>query len=205
MKAAFEMKKLIITFLFLSACSGKGLIIRDEPIETFKQLGNLKVEVSGNPRLQLLDVVDDRPVKNAVGEAATGLRNERRAVTTELPANEFVQARLHKALSSRGFSVVDSAKYGWKVRMRKLWVSEDTSKFGNENTRCELEFQFDLIEMKNNQPKYQGNIFSEVVGTNSVIDATSSNGPALESCLQVAANKFIQNFEVQNLVGFKLK
>lgn len=196
---------LVLAALLISACSGKGLIIRDEPIATFKSLGNLKVDVVGNPNMQLLDVVDDRPIKNAVGEAATGLTNERKAITTEIPANEFVQARLHKALSARGFSIVDTAKYGWKVRMRKLWVSEDTSSFGNEKTRCELEFQFDLIEMKTRQPKYQGNIFSEVVGTNSVLDATSSNGPALESCLQVATNKFIQNFEVQNLVGFKLR
>lgn len=196
---------LVFAVFLVSACSGKGLIIRDEPIETFKSLGNLKIEVIGNPRIELLDVVDDRPIKNAVGEAAIGLTNERKAITTEIPANEFVHARLSKALSARGFSVVDSAKYGWKVRMRKLWVSEDTSRFGNEKTRCELEFQFDLIDVKSKQAKYQGNIFSEVVGTNSVLDSTSSNGPALESCLQVATNKFIQNFEVQNLVGFKLK
>ncbi len=196
---------LIFPLIFIiSACSGKGLIIRDEPTLPFKYLGNLKIEVSGEPRLQMMDVVDDRAQKNMVGEAATGMSNQRSAITTEGAVNDFVHSRMSKALIARGVRVSDEAKYGWKVRLRKLWVSEDTTKFGNEKTRCDLEISFDLVERKTAQAKYQGNITSEVEGTNSVLDATSSNGPALESCLQVAVNKFLQNFEVQNLVGFKI-
>lgn len=200
------MKNLVlIALLFLSACSGKGLIIHDEPIVPFKYLGNLNVQTVGNPSMRLMEIVDNRPVKNAIGEAATGLANQRSAVTTEGAVSDFVHARISKALQARGFQLNEAAKFGWKIRMQKLWVSEDTSRFGNEKTRCELEFQFDLIELKSNKPRYQGNITSEVEGTNSVLDATSSNGPALESCLLVAVNKFVNNFEVQNLVGYKTK
>lgn len=196
----------ILLFAFaLGACSGKGLILRDEPTPTFQSLGNLKIPVSGSPRLAVLEIIDDRPTKNAIGEAATGLTNQRQAITTELPVNEFVHTRLSRALESRGFVLDEQAKLAWKIRIRKLWVSEDTSRFASEKTRCDLEFQFDLVDGKTRQPKYQGNIFSEVVGTNSSMDSTSSNGPALESCLQVAVNKFIQNQDVQKLVGFQLR
>lgn len=188
--------------LILSACAQKKIVLQSSEITPLKQLdSNMPVsKVSGS--LTVLSFSDRRVKTDSVGIAKTGIVNAETPIYLDVSVEEYVKGRFVAGLSKRGVDVVARSKYGIKGNIRKLWVLEQADGLRPEHSKCEVEIEFDIIAMKNKDLRYHGVISSNAMGTDSIFDTTASNGPLLEVCMTYVVEKFVQEPQVQSLLGF---
>jgi len=122
-------------------------------------------------------------------------------MTLDIPVTEYVFKKLASGFTKRGINIIDSSNYSLSVQIKTLKVWEKADGLNPEYANCELELNF-LIS-NNRMPVYQGQISSSAVGTESIIDATESNGPVLESCMEYAIEKFVKDEKLSSLLGFQ--
>jgi hypothetical protein len=179
-------------------------VIHSDGLLPLRQFSTLAVKAKNNPSISILNFRDARVVKSSVGRAMTGFSNEDTPIVTDPPIEAFLKSRLAQNFSVRGFSVSDTAMWGMAGVIKLLWVYEDTHILTGETSRCQLELEFEIIYRETGEVRRKGLISSEAIGTNSVMDTTDSNGPALETCISYAVNKFIEDPENAALIGFEV-
>ncbi len=199
------MKYILLSFLFLNACAPQQVVIREEGLMPLRQYRNKEIKVAGNPQLSIVSFENLNQNQQMLGQGATGLLNSKANLVTEVPIADFVKSRFSKGLEYRGFDLNQSAKYGFVGKIKRVWVKEEADGGIAESTNCRFEMQFELINQKSKKTEVTGNLNSEVVGSNSPLDATASNGPVLETCITLAINKFLKEDLVVSLLELQLE
>ncbi len=199
------MKFILLSFLVLIGCAPQQVVIREEGLMPLRQYRNKEIKVRGNPQLSIVSFENLNQNQQMLGQGATGLLNSKANLVTEVPIADFVKSRFAKGLEFRGFDLNQNAKYGFVGRIRRVWVKEGADGAIAESTNCHFEMQFELINQQSRKTEVTGNLNSEVVGSNSPLDATASNGPVLETCITLAINKFLKEDHVITLLGLQLE
>lgn len=189
---------LILTFALVNACASKSLILTQNDLkEPIKRL-LIDNTTANDIQIRYLEFEDLRNEdEKAIGIAKTGMFNVATPIYLYDSTKNVVKERFVKALSERGVSINKNAKYAIIGQIKKLWITEDANGLAPESANCDL--KMDLILYKNQviNPTYKFSVYSYASGTNNIIDATNSDGPILETCIQYAANKFLEDSQIK--------
>jgi len=100
--------------------------------------------------------------------------------------------------------VVGSSDYALRGVIKKLNVWEQANGWQPEYSNCDVDIDFEIVTARQKELVYYGTIFSNAMGTNSIIDTTDSNGPVLNSCMEYVVEKLVNDQKLRNLLGFKV-
>lgn len=192
---------LLLAFFIVFSCAQKQILIQHNKIGTIPQLEKMKpfTRVSGS--LNVLDFVDNRSNRSAVGEAASGITNTFVPLVLDVSTEEYFKYRLQAGLTSRGVEVVGRSKYAIRGVIRKLWVWENADGYTfPEMSSCEVIADFDIISTKDNMVIYRGNVNSKASGTSTPFDTTDSDGPVLNYCMEHIAEQIVANKDLANFI-----
>lgn len=195
--------RLLLGFLLLlSACAQKTVTLNSSEMVPFKRLESTLTEAKLKGDLNVISFSDQRLKSGkAVGVAKTGLANIETPIYLDLTPEEYVKNRFISGLAKRGIKVGNS-KYGVRGNIKKLWVWEHVEGLRPEASSCEMEIEFEIVSVKENDVRFRGVVSSNAMGSDGIIDTTHSNGAVLEFCMNYALEKFVQDPKLQSFLGF---
>ena len=197
-------QKLLLGFAFLlSACAQQKVTLNSSSMVPFKRLESTINTTKLKGELNVLSFTDQRKKAGAVGVAKTGLGNIETPIFLDMAPEEYVKTRFVSGLSKRGISVGNS-KYGLRGNIKKLWVWEQIEGLRPEASNCEMEIEFDIVAVKENDVRFHGVVSSSAMGSDGIIDTTHSNGAVLEFCMNYVLEKFVQDPKLQSFLGFEV-
>lgn len=196
--------RLLLGFaLILSACAQKKVTLNSSEMVPFKRLQSTIAGTKLKGDLNVLSFTDQRLKKESVGVAKTGLANIETPIYLDMTPEEYVKKRFISGLSKRGITVGNS-KYGVRGNVKKLWVWEQVEGLRPEASSCEMEIEFDIVSVKENEVKFHGVVSSNAMGSDGILDTTHSNGAMLEFCMNYVLEKFVQDPKLQSFLGFEV-
>lgn len=196
-------KLLLGIALLLSACAQKKVVLNSSEMVAFKRLDSTLVVTKLKGDLNVLSFTDQRKITNSVGVAKTGIINMETPIHLDMPPVEYVKNRFVTGLSKRGITVGNS-KYGLRGTIKKLWVWEQVEGLRAEASSCEMEIEFEIVSIKENDVRFRGVVSSNATGSEGIIDTTHSNGAVLEFCMNYVLEKFVQDPKLRGFLGFEI-
>lgn len=196
-------KLLLGIALFLSACAQEKVVLNSSKMVPFKRLESTIAITKLKGDLNVLSFTDQRKVTNSVGVAKTGLVNIETPIYLDMSPEEYVKNRFSSGLAKRGITV-GNAKYGVRGNIKKLWVWEQVEGLRPEASSCEMEIEFEIVSVKENDVRFRGVVSSNAMGSDGIIDTTHSNGAVLEFCMNYVLEKFVQDPKLRGFLGFEI-
>lgn len=196
-------KLLLGIVVFLSACAQQKVTLNSSSMVPFKQLESTLSTTKLKGELNVLSFTDQRKKTGAVGVAKTGLGNIETPIFLDTAPEDYVKNRFVAGLAKRGITVGNS-KYGLRGNIKKLWVWEQVEGLHPEASNCEMEIDFDIVSVKENDVRFHGVVSSSASGSDGIIDTTHSNGAVLEFCMNYVLEKFVQDPKLQGFLGFEV-
>ena len=196
-------KLLLGIVLFLSACAQKKVVLNSSEMVSFKRLESTIAITKLKGDLNVLSFADQRKVTTSVGVAKTGLANIETPIQLDMSPEAYVKNRFSTGLAKRGISVGNS-KYGIRGNIKKLWVWEQVEGLRPEASSCEMEIEFEIVSVKENDVRFRGVVSSTAMGSDGIIDTTHSNGAVLEFCMNYVLEKFVQDPKLRGFLGFEI-
>lgn len=196
-------KLLLGIALVLSACAQKKVVLNSSEMVSFKRLESTIAVTKLKGDLNVLSFTDQRKITNSVGVAKTGLANVETPIHLDVLPETYVKNRFSAGLSKRGISVGNS-KYGLRGNIKKLWVWEQVEGLRPEASSCEMEIEFEIVSVKENDVRFRGVVSSNAMGSDGIVDTTHSNGAVLEFCMNYVLEKFVQDPKLQSFLGFEI-
>jgi len=199
------MKKsfLFLILFVLASCAQKEIIIKSSDTKVLRAYDQTTPISKYKGNVSVLKFSDQRENKNNIGIAYTGMLNKETPIYLDTPIEQFLKERFTTNIGKRGIETASTTPYGFRATIKKLWVNEITPVFAAETSNCVVDLEFEIVASKTKQPVYRGNISVQGSGTNMILDTTDSNGPTLEVCMNLIADHFLKNPDMQKILGIK--
>ncbi|WP_413291404.1 hypothetical protein [Bdellovibrio sp. HCB337] len=190
-------------FIFTSGCALKELHVDTNKTQPLRSLSGKTGFTKVTGALTIGEIRDHRPEQKVIGQAKTGMFNTVTPIYLDIPAKDYVGEKLKRGLTARGLKVDGKNKYVLNGFIKKLTLGEFADGWSPEYAECYLSLDFNIYSSSTNQLTYSGTVEASVNGTNSAIDSTDSIGPALDTCMEYAVEKILNQDTLINAIGIK--
>ncbi|GIL16797.1 MAG: hypothetical protein BroJett040_05480 [Oligoflexia bacterium] len=193
---------LYITFVIQVGCATGKEVIKSDSIQPLNSLKYLISNVQVRGALLVGKFRDDRPTDERNWVAYTGMFNQETPLELDVSVSDFVQKRIQAGLQRRGIDVLGSSRFILMGSIKKLKVWENTNGWTPESSGCVLELDF-FIFNSDRRLIYKGMASAMATGVNNILDTTDSNGPVLETCMQIAVDKIVDDSQFKAVLEFR--
>lgn len=194
---------LLLTVLFTS-CATKVVIIKTEGLVPLKDFAKVTY-VSGNDfDFKMGTFSDERQIKDSIGIAHTGARDEKTPIQSDIPLTDYVSSRLNSLMEKRGFIIKDESQYTLSGEIKEFWISETAGAIFDERSHCNVKLAIALKTEKKGAVNWLGEFSVKATSKSTIGDTTTLDGNMMESCMNLIVEKIIRDPRLQNLARIRL-
>lgn len=193
------MKVIVLFFSFLiMGCAQMSVNLKDSDIKPFKEFSSVK-KLNNTLGPFQLNVVDARSSEQArqIGFAYTGVKYKKTPVLIKKNVNDYIKEELTTEFARRNVLVEDQAERNVELIITKLSVNEYIEKHMPERAICEVEFQVKSTYLTKN---FNARYWTEITSPGDLGDGTEKIAPTFASCVNVMANKIVEDPKFQSFL-----